>query len=115
MSGAADVGADADLAIEIGIGQLLARQLQHLEVIGVTRQQYDTVRNALTEAGGWPADGCQLHVLFGDESDGRRSSRLTSSRRSRPDSGTVGLRRGSPRGALPLRARFSCTSLSRGE
>ena len=37
----------------------------------VTRQQYDTVRNALTEAGDWPADGCQLHVLFGDENDMR--------------------------------------------
>ena len=35
----------------------------------MTRQQYDTVRNALTEAGDWPADGCQLHVLFGDEND----------------------------------------------
>ena len=39
----------------------------------VTRQQYDTVRNALTESGDWPADGCQLHVLFGDESDIRVS------------------------------------------
>jgi quinol monooxygenase YgiN len=33
----------------------------------VTRQQYDTVRDAFTESGDWPADGCQLHVLFGDE------------------------------------------------
>ena len=39
----------------------------------VSRQQYDTVRNALTEAGEWPADGCQLHVVFGDESDIRVS------------------------------------------
>jgi hypothetical protein len=39
----------------------------------VTRQQYDTVKSALTEAGDWPADGCQLHVLFGDESDVRVS------------------------------------------
>jgi hypothetical protein len=39
----------------------------------VTRQQYDTVRNALTESGDWPADGCQLHVLFGDENDVRVS------------------------------------------
>src|SRR6266511_3646922 len=39
----------------------------------MTRQQYDTVRNALTEAGDWPADGCQLHVLFGDENDMRVS------------------------------------------
>jgi hypothetical protein len=35
----------------------------------VTRQQYDTVRKALTESGDWPADGCQVHVLFGDEND----------------------------------------------
>jgi hypothetical protein len=39
----------------------------------VTREQYDTVRNALTEAGEWPADGCQLHVLFGDSNDVRVS------------------------------------------
>jgi hypothetical protein len=39
----------------------------------VTRQQYDSVRNALTESGDWPPDGCQLHVLFGDESDIRVS------------------------------------------
>jgi hypothetical protein len=39
----------------------------------VTRERYDTVRNALTEAGEWPADGCQIHVLFGDESDIRVS------------------------------------------
>jgi hypothetical protein len=37
----------------------------------VTRQQYNTVRNALTESGDWPADGCQVHVLFGDESNVR--------------------------------------------
>ena len=39
----------------------------------VTREQYDTVKNALTEAGEWPADGCQLHVVFGDEQDIRVS------------------------------------------
>jgi hypothetical protein len=39
----------------------------------VTRDQYDTVRNALTDAGEWPADGCQIHVLFGDENDIRVS------------------------------------------
>jgi hypothetical protein len=39
----------------------------------VTRQQYDTVRNALTESGDWPADGCQIHVLFADENDIRVS------------------------------------------
>ena len=42
-------------------------------VSNMTRQQYDTVRNALTDAGDWPADGCQLHVLFGDENDLRVS------------------------------------------
>jgi hypothetical protein len=26
-----------------------------------TKQQYDTVRSALEQAGEWPADGCQLH------------------------------------------------------
>jgi hypothetical protein len=39
----------------------------------VTKQQYDSVRNALTESGDWPADGCQLHVCFGDENDIRVS------------------------------------------
>ena len=39
----------------------------------MTRQQYDSVRNALTESSDWPADGCQLHVLFGDENDLRVS------------------------------------------
>jgi hypothetical protein len=39
----------------------------------VTRQQYDSVRGALEAAGDWPADGCQIHVLFGDENDIRVS------------------------------------------
>jgi hypothetical protein len=39
----------------------------------VTRDQYDSARKALEEAGDWPADGCQIHVLFGDESDLRAS------------------------------------------
>ena len=34
MGAPADVGADEDLSIEVGGGQLLERQLQHLEVIG---------------------------------------------------------------------------------
>jgi len=38
-----------------------------------TKQQYDSVRSALTESGEWPADGCQLHVCFGDENDIRIS------------------------------------------
>jgi hypothetical protein len=40
---------------------------------GVTKQQYESVRNALTESGDWPAEGCQLHVSFGDEQDIRVS------------------------------------------
>jgi hypothetical protein len=40
---------------------------------GVTKAQYDSVRNALEESGDWPADGCQLHVCFGDENDIRVS------------------------------------------
>ncbi len=39
----------------------------------VTRQQYDAVRSAMTEAGEWPPDGCRLHVCFGDEQDIRVS------------------------------------------
>ena len=39
----------------------------------MTTQQYSSVRDALTEAGDWPADGCQLHVAFGDENDVRVS------------------------------------------
>ena len=35
----------------------------------VTKDQYDSVRNALEEAGDWPADGCELHVCFGDQQD----------------------------------------------
>jgi hypothetical protein len=39
----------------------------------VTKQQYDTVRNALEQSGDWPAEGCQVHVVFGDEQDIRVS------------------------------------------
>jgi hypothetical protein len=45
----------------------------------MTKQQYDSVRNALTESGDWPADGCQLHVCFGDE-DNMRVSEVWESR-----------------------------------
>jgi quinol monooxygenase YgiN len=38
-----------------------------------TKQQYESVRNQLEESGDWPADGCQLHVVFGDENDIRVS------------------------------------------
>ena len=40
---------------------------------GVTKQQYDTVRNALEDGGQWPPDGCELHVCFGEEQDIRVS------------------------------------------
>jgi hypothetical protein len=39
----------------------------------LTRQQYDLIHSALVQSGDWPADGCQLHVLFGDENDLRVS------------------------------------------
>ncbi len=37
--------------------------------IGLTRQQYDEVTRRMEEAGAWPPDGLQLHVLFGTEGD----------------------------------------------
>jgi hypothetical protein len=39
----------------------------------VSKQQYDSVRNELSGAGDWPAEGCQLHVCFGPEDDIRVS------------------------------------------
>ena len=39
----------------------------------VSKQQYDSVRGELTEAGDWPAEGCQLHVCFGPEENIRVS------------------------------------------
>ncbi len=39
----------------------------------VSKQQYDAVRSALEESGDWPADGCQMHVCFGEEQDIRVS------------------------------------------
>jgi len=39
----------------------------------LTREQYDTVRKALQDAGNWPADGVEVHVCFGDENDLRVS------------------------------------------
>ncbi|WP_448615356.1 hypothetical protein [Modestobacter sp. URMC 112] len=38
-------------------------------VVGLTRQQYDEVSRRLDEAGLWPPDGLQMHVLFGTEGD----------------------------------------------
>ena len=39
----------------------------------MTEAQYQAVHDALTGAGDWPTDGCQLHVCFGDENDLRVS------------------------------------------
>lgn len=39
----------------------------------VTKDQYEAVRGALNDAGAWPADGCELHVAFGDDQDVRVS------------------------------------------
>jgi hypothetical protein len=36
-------------------------------VVGLTRQQYDEVSRRMEEAGVWPPDGLQMHVLFGTE------------------------------------------------
>lgn len=33
----------------------------------MTRDQYESVKSSLEEGGDWPADGCELHVCFGDE------------------------------------------------
>ena len=38
-------------------------------VVGLTRQQYDEVSRRMEEAGAWPPDGLQLHVLFGTEGE----------------------------------------------
>ncbi len=38
-------------------------------VVGLTRQQYDEVSRRMEEAGAWPPNGLQLHVLFGTEGD----------------------------------------------
>jgi hypothetical protein len=39
----------------------------------VSKQQYDSVRSELEDAGEWPADGCQLHVVSGTEDNIRVS------------------------------------------
>ena len=38
-------------------------------VVGLTRRQYDEVSRRMEEAGVWPPDGLQMHVLFGTEGD----------------------------------------------
>jgi hypothetical protein len=39
----------------------------------LTRQQYDEATRRLEEAGDWPADGLDTHVLFGSEGNLRVS------------------------------------------
>ena len=39
----------------------------------VSRDEYESVRRELEEAGDFPADGCELHVAFGPEDDIRVS------------------------------------------
>jgi hypothetical protein len=39
----------------------------------VSKETYDSVRKTLTDAGEWPADGCEIHVCFGPEDDVRVS------------------------------------------
>lgn len=39
----------------------------------VTKQQYDTVHDALEKSGDWPPEGCLVHVCFGDQQDVRVS------------------------------------------
>jgi hypothetical protein len=38
-----------------------------------SKQQYEAVRGQLEQTGDWPADGCQMHVVFGPGSDVRVS------------------------------------------
>ena len=45
---------------------------------GMTTDQYDAVRQRLTEGGHWPPDGLEYHVCFGDN-DQLRVSEIWSS------------------------------------
>jgi hypothetical protein len=40
---------------------------------GLTRQQYDEVNRRMTDAGHWPPEGMEMHILFGSEGDLRVS------------------------------------------
>ena len=40
---------------------------------GLTREQYDDVTRRMQQAGNWPPDGLDMHVLFGSEGDLRVS------------------------------------------
>jgi hypothetical protein len=39
----------------------------------MTKQQYESVHDALDKSGNWPVPGCLVHVCFGDEQDLRVS------------------------------------------
>ena len=39
----------------------------------MTRQQYQSVHDALEQSGDWPPAGCLMHVCFGDEQNLRVS------------------------------------------
>jgi hypothetical protein len=39
----------------------------------MTTEQYESVRSSLKDSGNWPADGCEVHVCFGDEGNLRVS------------------------------------------
>ncbi len=41
--------------------------LVRFQPVGLTHQQYDEVTHQMENAGAWPPDGLQLHVLFGTE------------------------------------------------
>jgi len=56
----------------------------------VSKQQYDSVRNELTEAGEWPAEGCQLHVCFGPEDNIRVSEVWESAEKAQAWGDTLG-------------------------
>jgi hypothetical protein len=40
---------------------------------GLTREQYDEVSRRMEEAGNWPPEALEMHVLFGSEGDLRVS------------------------------------------
>jgi hypothetical protein len=40
---------------------------------GLTRERYDEVSRRMESGGGWPPDGMDMHVLFGEEGDMRVS------------------------------------------
>jgi hypothetical protein len=51
---------------------------------GLTREQYDEVSRRMENAGDWPPDGMDVHVLFGEEGDMRVSEIWDSEEQFRP-------------------------------